>query len=155
MDAVSLFVSHNQFDARVGGSSLRGTPLVNVAKMVANFDTSKFDSKCQVNTGYSYHDGEGPGGQPIYLEVNVAPTYTDANQDLSIPSKDLSLLMPGFSAAKMYACKINLFPNKEADPPKEAVNGVLVFYLNASKRSASAGLSSTGVKRKLCSMQWS
>jgi hypothetical protein len=156
MDAVSLLITHNPFDARGGGSTLRAFPFVKVAKMVANFDTSKFDSKCQVNTGYEYQDGEGPGGQPIYLEVNVAPTYTDANQDLSIPSEDLSLLMPGFSAAKMYACKINLFPNKEADPPKEAVEGVLVFYLNASKRSASAGLSTAGgVKRKLSSMQWS
>mmetsp|Transcript_37014 Transcript_37014/g.87660 ORF Transcript_37014/g.87660 Transcript_37014/m.87660 type:complete len:497 (+) Transcript_37014:61-1551(+) len=160
MDAVSLLITHNPYDARGGGSSLRGMPFVNVAKMVANFDTSKFgplqaNSKCQVNTGYEYFDGEGVGGQPIYLEVSVTPTYTDANQDLSTPCKDFPLLMPGFREAKMYSCKINLFPNTEAEPPKEAVEGVLVFYLNASKRSASAGLSSAGVKRKLCSMQWS
>jgi hypothetical protein len=155
MEAVSLLIMHNPFDARGGGSSLRAFPLVNVAKMVEKFDTSKFDSKCQVNTGYEYHDGEGVGGQPIYLQVNVAPTYTDANQDLSTPCKDFPLLMPGFSADKMYACKINLFPNTEAEPPKEAVSGVLAFYLNASKRSASAGLSTAGgVKRKLSSMQW-
>jgi hypothetical protein len=162
MDAVSLLITHNPFDARGGGSSLRAFPFVNVAKMVAKFDTSKFDytyrvplPKYQVNTGYEYQDGEGVGGQPIYFEVNVTPTYTDANQDLSTPCKDFPLLMPGYSAAKMYSCKINLFPNKDAEPPKEQVDGVLVFYLNASKRSASAGLSSAGVKRKLCSMQWS
>jgi hypothetical protein len=161
MDAVSLLITHNPYDARGGGSSLRAFPFVKVAKMVANFDTSKFgplqaNSKCQVNTGYEYQDGEGVGGQPIYLEVNVTPTYTDANQDLSTPCKDFPLLMPGYSAAKMYSCKINLFPNKDAEPPKEQVDGVLVFYLNASKRSASAGLSTAGgVKRKLVSMQWS
>ncbi|KAJ1467802.1 hypothetical protein T484DRAFT_1921152 [Baffinella frigidus] len=160
MDALSLLIAHNPFDARGGGSVLRGVPFVNVAKMVAKFDTSKFgplqaNSKCQVNTGCEYFDGEGVGSQPIYLEVNVTPTYTDANQDLSIPSKDLPLLMPGYSAAKVYECKINLFPNTDAEPPKEQVDRVLVFYLNASKRSASAGLSTSGVKRKLCSMQWS
>ncbi|KAJ1471169.1 hypothetical protein T484DRAFT_2026206 [Baffinella frigidus] len=160
MDAVSLLITHNPYDARGGGSALRGIPFVNMAKMVANFETSKFgplqaNSKCQVNTGYEYFDGEGVGGQPIYLEVNVTPTYTDANQDLSTPIKDFPLLMPGYSAAKVYECKINLFPNKDAEPPKEQVNGVLVFHLNASKRSASSGLSTAGVKRKLCAMQWS
>jgi hypothetical protein len=64
-------------------------------------------------------------------------------------------MMPGYGASKMYECKINLFPNKDAEPPKERVTDVLVFYLNASKRSASAGLSTAGGKRKLCSMQWS
>jgi hypothetical protein len=68
------------------------------------------------------------------------------------------LLSPPFRALrrfKMYECKINLFPNKDAEPPKEQVDGVLVFQFNASKRSASAGLSTAGVKRKLCSMEWS
>ena len=66
-------------------------------------------------------------------------------------------MMPGYTAAKVYECKINLFPNTDAEPPKEQVDGALVFYVNAAKRSASAsaGLSASGVKRKLCSMQWS
>jgi hypothetical protein len=165
MEAVSLLITHNQFDARGGGSALRGVPFVDVAKIVGKFDINKFlplqaNSKCQVNTGYEYFDGEGVGGQPIFLEVNVTPSYTDANNvannlDMCTPSKDVPLMMPGYGASKMYECKINLFPNKDAEPPKERVTDVLVFYLNASKRSASAGLSTAGGKRKLCSMQWS
>ncbi|KAJ1466141.1 hypothetical protein T484DRAFT_1862512 [Baffinella frigidus] len=161
MEAVSLLITHNQFDARGGGSALRGMPFVNVAKMVGKFDLTKFgplqaNSKCRVNTGFEYFDGEGVGGQPIYLEVNVTPSYADANNlDLAPPSKDCILMMPGYSAAKLYECKVNLGANKDAEPPKEQVNDVLVFYLNAAKRSASAGLSTSGGKRKLCSMQWS
>ena len=156
MDAVSLLITHNQFDARGGGSPLRAFPFVNVAKMVAKFDFKDFkgvESLCN-DTGYEYHDGEGVDGQKILLRVKLAALDPDTTLP-EPPCKDFPLLMPGYGASKAYQCSIDLAPNPQTDPPKEAVNGVLVFNLNASKRSASASLSSTGVKRKLCSMQWS
>jgi hypothetical protein len=66
----------------------------------------------------------------------------------------LALMMPGCSTAKMYQCAINLLPNNGPVPPKERVTDVLVFFLNASKRSASAGMSTGAGKRKLASMQY-
>ncbi|KAJ1463761.1 hypothetical protein T484DRAFT_1758598 [Baffinella frigidus] len=124
--------------------------------MVANFDFKDFkgvESLCN-DTGYEYHDGEGVDGQKILLRVKLAALDPDTTLP-EPPCKDFPLLMPGYGASKAYQCSIDLAPNPQTDPPKEAVNGVLAFYLNASKRSASASLSSTGVKRKLCSMQWS
>ncbi|KAJ1473216.1 hypothetical protein T484DRAFT_1752263 [Baffinella frigidus] len=157
MDAVSLFVAHNHFDARGGGSSLRAFPFVNVAKMVAKLDIKNLkdgESLCN-DTGYKYYDGEGVGGQKIRLRVKLAALFNDTTLP-EPPSKDLALMMPGFGASKAYQCSIDLGPNLEADPPKESVKSVLVFNLNASKRSASAGLSMAGgVKRKLSSMAWS
>jgi hypothetical protein len=160
MGAVSLFITHNPFDARGGGSALRGVPFVDVSKVVAQFDINKFGpleeiSMCQVNTGFEYYDGEGIGCQPICLEVSMTAVIADESTPQNAPpSKDLALMMPGYSTTKMYKCAINLSPNDEAEPAKERVNCALVFFLNAAKRSASAGLSMGSGKRKLVSMQW-
>jgi hypothetical protein len=160
MEAVSLVITHNPYDARGGGSGLRGMPFVNVSKLVAKFDMSKYrhlglNSKCQADTGFEYFDGEGVGSQPIHLDVDVVAKYTDANNLTAPPSMDFPLLMPGYGSTKMYRCGINLLPNEDAEPPKEEVSDVLVFYLNAGKRSASAGQPTTTGKRKLERMQWS
>jgi hypothetical protein len=159
MDAVSLLITHNPYDARGGGSALRAFPFVNVAKMVANIDIKDFkgaEGLCK-DTGYEYFDGEGVGGQKILLRVTLAALVKDnsLSELLDPPCKDFPLLMPGFGVSKAYQCSIDLAPNSGADPQKELVSGVLSFQFNASKRSASAGLSASGVKRKLCSMQWS
>jgi hypothetical protein len=161
MEAVSLLITHNSFDACRGGSALCGVPFVNVAKMVAKFDikdfsgSSKLESLCN-DTGYEYYDGEGVGGQKIQLRVTLAALVKDNSlpELPEPPSKDLALVMPGYGVSKAYQCSIDLAPNPDAEPPKERVTGVLAFQLNASKRSASAGLSVSGGKRKLCSMQW-
>ena len=161
MEAVSLFVTHNPYDARGGGSSLRGIPFVNVPKLVAKFDIHKFTglltpkSHCQVPTGFEYFDGEGPDGQSICLSVQVAAQYNDVNKVVAPPCTDFPLMLPGYGATKMYRCGINLLSNDKAEPSKERVDNVLVFYLNAAKRSASAGQHTTTGKRKLERMQWS
>ncbi|KAJ1463705.1 hypothetical protein T484DRAFT_1758636, partial [Baffinella frigidus] len=153
MDDVSLFVTHNQFDARGGSSALRGFPLVDVSKITEKFEwvpmgfTEGF--ALSTDTGVDYFDGEGVGGQRIELMVDAVAKMTDVNSsEMCPPSMDLPLMMPGYGAAKMYRCAINLLANEDAEPPKEDVKDVLVFYLNAAKRSASAVVSFSG-KRKL------
>jgi hypothetical protein len=159
MDAVSIFVTHNSFDGRSGNSSLRGTPLVDVAKITAKIDINAFmvasnlESLCN-DTGVDYFDGEGCGGQRIQLRITLAAVVKDTTLSDLPPSKDFPVMMPGFEDTKMYQCSIDLAPNPEAEPPKERVIGALVFNLNAAKRSATAVTAVTG-KRKLNSMSWS
>ena len=162
MNAVSLFVTHNPFVGRAGGSPLRGVPLVDVCKMIAGV---KFNPQApglihaksmEFDTGCSYHDGDGDGAQKILLGVGVEPTVAsdDSVEGSPRPSQDFPVMLPGYASNKMYACTTSFEANTgTADPHKDRVDGVLCFHLDASKRCATSTMFSSR-KRKLVSMQW-
>jgi len=93
MDAVSLLITHNPYNARGGGSALRAFPFVNVAKMVANIDIKDFkgaEGLCK-DTGYEDFDGEGVGGQKIWIGGATWGLYwatsSGPNSESSLPSR--------------------------------------------------------------------
>jgi hypothetical protein len=162
MDAVSLFVTHNPFLSRSGGSPLRGVPLVDMSKMIANV---KFNPQApglihtktmEFDTGCSYHDGDGDGSQQIMLKVGLEPTMSvDSSYDGSPrPSPDFPVMLPGYGSTKMYACTTSFAENTStADPHKDRVEAVLVYHIDVSKRCATSTMFSVK-KRKLVRMQW-
>ncbi|KAJ1466149.1 hypothetical protein T484DRAFT_1862487 [Cryptophyta sp. CCMP2293] len=162
MEAVSLFVTHNPFLSRSGGSALRGVPLVDVCKMMAG---AKFNPQApglistksmEFDTGCSYHDGEGDGEQQILMRVEVDPSVSSDDPDTCKirPSQDFPAMLPGYTSNKMYACTTSFDANtKTADPPKKRVDGVVLFHLDVAKRCAASSMFANK-KRKLVSMQW-
>ncbi|KAJ1465989.1 hypothetical protein T484DRAFT_1757011 [Baffinella frigidus] len=108
--------------------------------------TSVFDS------GYLYNDGEGGNNQCITLSVGLDAVVSTASDDSPVPSADFPISI-GYTPAKAYAVSASF---SAAPPDKEAIDGVLKFKIDVSKKSASASVmrGGTSVKRKLSSMSW-
>jgi hypothetical protein len=166
MDAVSVFVTHDAFLAKNGGSPLRGVPLVDVAKMLKDvkFEDKKpahaieIDGKAVFSTACMYDDGESPGLQEIRFSINTVSQEVDmacTGEGYAVaPSQDFPIMLPGYKASKSYSCVTSIAANETSDPPKERVENVLIFSINATKRSASSTVFRGNGKRKLSSMQF-
>jgi hypothetical protein len=160
MSAVSIFVTHDAFLSKNGASCLRAMPFISVGTMFANMKFSPEKTPLlddtrmiQVDSGSTYHDGDGDGVQPILFSLSIDPTIVEnLSSTESRPSLDFPFMM-GYKSSKFYTVTAT-FAEKA---PKEEVKGVLVFNVDVAKRSASSTLNRGGsvVKRKLSAMKWS
>lgn len=176
MEAVSLFVTHDAYLAKNGASCLRALPIISCAKMFAKMKMSNFlldshlgsapnldslDSlaasssapSIQVDSGVTYNDGEGVEMQPIIFSLPLDPTIVDDVDAIELrPSLDFPFML-GYKSSKFYTVSAT-FGEK---PPKERVEGVLVFNVDVSKKSASSSVTRSGsvtVKRKMNRMSF-
>jgi hypothetical protein len=186
MEAVSLFVTHDAYLAKNGASCLRALPIISCAKMFAKMKMSNFlldshlgsapnldshlgsapnldslDSlaasssapSIQVDSGATYNDGEGVEMQPIIFSLPLDPTIVDDVDAIELrPSLDFPFML-GYKSSKFYTVSAT-FGEK---PPKERVEGVLVFNVDVSKKSASSSVTRGGsvtVKRKMNRMSF-
>jgi hypothetical protein len=104
MDSVSLFVAHDPFLSKSGGSCLHGVALINAAKMLAavKFDPASVTPGAKsvvFDTGFSYDDGEGGRQQAITLDVGTEPVVSASPEDVPSPDFPISL---GYSTPKGY-----------------------------------------------------
>ncbi|KAJ1464454.1 hypothetical protein T484DRAFT_1758083 [Baffinella frigidus] len=118
--------------------------------------TPLFDSttsKIQIDSGCNYDDGDGAGVQPILFSLSIDPTVIeDVDSIETRPSLDFPFMI-GYKSSRYYTVTATF----AAKPPKEAVEGVLVFNVDVAKRSASSSVmrGAGQVKRKLSKMSWS
>jgi hypothetical protein len=166
MGAVSLFITHDSFLAKNNASALRALPIISASKMFKKmkFNPEKTKIKdhvkkiVEIDSGAVYCDGEGSGVQPILFTLCVEPTIVDDQNDLKVrPSIDFPFMM-GYNSSKFLTVTASF----GAEPPKPAVQGVLVFNVDISKKSASSVLGRSNgpggagglVKRKLTQMSF-
>jgi hypothetical protein len=156
MGSVSLLVAHDAFLSKVNGSCLHGVALINAAKMFAGvkFDPSTVpvNAKSQIfDTSCKYFDGEAGPSQAITLEVGIESVVGTTDVEI-VPSPDFPMSI-GYSLDKAHLVTASF---AAAPPDKDAVEGVLRFFLNLEQKTASSSMCRGVVqKRKLTQMMFS